>query len=110
MFLLSLIAVLAGTPLRLAEAADDLARSFAEADGGVGLEGVDGGVGDDSDATIKVEKTIAPIAVADHDLLTALAWMAPLATERLPWFTADSPSRLPANSQRRHALLQCFLC
>src|SRR5438045_1551986 len=55
MFLLSLTAVLAGTPLRLLEAADDFARSLAENDQDVNLEQVDGGVGDDSGATIKPE-------------------------------------------------------
>ena len=46
--LLSLFIALTGTPLRQAEAADDLARSFAEYFEPANLEAPDGGVGDDS--------------------------------------------------------------
>jgi hypothetical protein len=52
MVLLCLIAAMAGTPLRQAEAAGDLARSLAELDGGDVVEEIDGGVGDDSGETI----------------------------------------------------------
>ena len=52
MFLLCLIAVLAGTPLRQAEAATDFARSHGEAGHGNVIEIIDGGVGDDSGTTI----------------------------------------------------------
>lgn len=48
-FLLSMLAALAGTPLRQAEAASDLARSLAELLPGTDIEPSDGGVGDDSD-------------------------------------------------------------
>ena len=51
MLLLCLIAALAGSPLRQAEAAGDLARSLAELDGGDVIEAVDGGVGDDAGET-----------------------------------------------------------
>jgi len=47
-FLLSMLAALTGTPLRQAEAASDLARSFAEMVQDANLELPDGGVGDDS--------------------------------------------------------------
>lgn len=52
MFLLCLIAALAGSPLRQAEAAGDLARSLAELDGGDVIETIDGGVGDDAGESI----------------------------------------------------------
>ena len=52
MFLLCLIAALSGTPLRQAEAASDFARSHGESDQGRAIETIDGGVGDDSGATI----------------------------------------------------------
>ena len=53
MFLLRMVAALAGTPLRISEAAHDLGRALAE-DGDQGVVEVpDGGVGDDSGATIK---------------------------------------------------------
>jgi hypothetical protein len=72
MLLLSLISVLVGTPLRLAEAADDLARSLAESDNGVNIEQVDGGVGDDSGATIKPEITSSSIAPTSGPMLLVL--------------------------------------
>jgi len=52
MLLLCLIAALAGSPLRQAEAAGDLARSLAELDGGDVIEAIDGGVGDDAGESI----------------------------------------------------------
>jgi hypothetical protein len=52
MLLLCLLAALAGSPLRQAEAAGDLARSLAELDGGDVIEAVDGGIGDDAGETI----------------------------------------------------------
>jgi hypothetical protein len=53
MVLLSRIAALAGTPMRLAEAADDIACSLAELGGGGVVEIPNGGVGDDPEAAIK---------------------------------------------------------
>lgn len=47
-FLISLLAALAGTPLRQAEAAADLARSLPEFSQTADLDAPDGGVGDDS--------------------------------------------------------------
>ena len=53
MLLLSLVAVLGGSPLRLMEAADDLVRELEELQDRPNLEEVDGGIGDDSGAAIK---------------------------------------------------------
>ena len=47
-FLFSLLAALSGTPLRQAEAANDLARTLAEFSHAADIEAPDGGVGDDS--------------------------------------------------------------
>ena len=55
MFALGIVASLAGTPLRIAEAAHDIGRALADLDAGAAIEIPDGGVGDDSGATIKVE-------------------------------------------------------
>jgi hypothetical protein len=52
MLVLCLIAAMAGTPLRQAEAAGDLARSLAELDDGAVLEEIDGLVGDDAGEAI----------------------------------------------------------
>jgi len=49
--LLFLFVILTGTPMRQAEAADDLARSIAESIEPANLESPDGGVGDDSGDT-----------------------------------------------------------
>src|SRR5262245_15338644 len=46
--LLALLAALAGTPLRQAEASADFVREFTEPIDSAGLETPDGGVGDDS--------------------------------------------------------------
>jgi hypothetical protein len=52
MFLLCLIAALSGTPLRQAEAADDFARSIGGLEQGGVIQTIDGGVGDDAEASI----------------------------------------------------------
>ncbi|WP_435018846.1 hypothetical protein TA3x_000833 [Tundrisphaera sp. TA3] len=62
MSLLSLIACLAGTPLRQAEAAHDLARSIDELGEGALVEEVDGGVGDDANVALKACISEAPTA------------------------------------------------
>ena len=58
--LLCLMLSLVGTPLRLAEAADDFARSLAELADAVRIEEVDGGVGDEAElATLKAAEPLA---------------------------------------------------
>lgn len=65
----SLLAALTGTPLRHAEAADDLARSLAESVYNANLEVPDGGVGDDSgDVTLTTPHSPAAEPVAPVDL------------------------------------------
>ena len=111
MFLLSLIAALSATPLRLAEAAADQARDRAEPGVVGGVEAPDGGVGDDSDATIRAERAAVPP--------TSSFACETLADPFLPVFRAlspdpgrpASPPPQTATAQRRRlARLQRFLC
>ncbi len=109
LFLLSLLAALSATPLRLAEAAHDFACTWAEEEEGADLEAPDDGVADDSDATIRAEITQAPVSCAALDLLPVPpsadlppAWDAALAPE-------DPPPRPVASLPQRLARLQNFL-
>jgi hypothetical protein len=109
MFILSLIAALSGTPLRIVEAAEDLAHSIAELSVlGSEIEPTDGGVGDDSDATIKANPTHVPVS-----LMAALDLPRPLSlacsARHLLRCPADPPRRPPSSHSQRLALLQCFL-
>jgi hypothetical protein len=110
MFLFSLIAALAGTPLRLAEAASDLCSFLAELDGGPEIEVPDGGVGDDSGATLKADVlrisahgNASPIAPAG-DLL------APVISKPSFDWREDLPPRRTGTVPEHLAHLQCFLC
>jgi hypothetical protein len=114
MFLLCLIAALAGTPLRQAEAAGDLARSLAELDGGGPVEEIDGGVGDDSGETIlrpggPSGSLIVLNAPAPEDgpymVFPPVASLSP----RHDAHTADPPSLPITDHRRRRAWLQCLL-
>ncbi len=114
MFLLCLIAALSGTPLRQAEAASDFARSFGEFGQGDVIETIDGGVGDDEEASVLK-------AGSDSHSLAATIWLAMADV----YFTAPSPvsflarigdrgradltGSFPASAGRRFAWLQCFL-
>jgi hypothetical protein len=114
MALLCLIAALAGSPLRQAEAAGDLARSLAELHGGDVIEGIDGGVGDDAGETILRSggrdcSDAAPDSPAiDGSPCPAVLQPTTLAPggdgTRVPR-TNRSPAEHPA---RRHAWLQTF--
>ena len=72
MCLLGLLATLAGTPLRISEAASDLARTFSDPSDRAEVGEIDGGVGDDSDATIRSDPARAPILGLGADLPFAL--------------------------------------
>jgi hypothetical protein len=108
-FLLSLIAALSATPLRQAEAAHDLACSLAELVGGDTIEETDGGIGDDSDATI-----LSKMSLASLDL--AISGPAPAPTFQTPAHYSPIFPRVegraispPPRSSTRQALIQCFL-
>jgi hypothetical protein len=113
MFAIGLIAALSGTPLRQAEAASDFARSLAELGEGQVIEMLDGGVGDDSGATIleaggdttSPQSTMPPAA---DGLLTPppLDPCSPELGRRRGAAWAAPP---PTGFLRRHAWLQCFL-
>jgi hypothetical protein len=69
MFLLNLVAVLSGTPLRLSETAHDLERAVGQLVGEDALNVPDGRVGDDSDTTIIAKGTtvthlVVPVGTA----------------------------------------------
>ncbi len=114
MFLLCLTAAFSGTLLRQAEAASDFERARGEILHGNVIELIDGGVGDDSGATITR-------AGGNTHLSPATGLLAPAATvfpppsrdSSLPilddrrW--AELLTSLPAGYARRHAWLQCFL-
>jgi hypothetical protein len=110
MFVLSLIAALAGTPLRLAEAADDMARSVAEFGVGDALGVPDGGVGDDSGATIKSDNTHArAISVCVENSPAACVRATGISWSILERRTART-ARFVSDVARRLAQVQCFLC
>jgi hypothetical protein len=112
MFLLCLIAALSGTPLRQAEAAHDFARSIGEH--GQRIETIDGGVGDDKEASIlkagsdthSLTRT-GLLAMADDYFITSVSFLSlPNNGDRRG---SDLSGSLPARSERRFAWLQCFL-
>ena len=110
MFALSLIAVLAGTPLRLAEAAHDLARSVAEFGSGDTLEIPDGGVGDDSGATIKSDITHAPVTSTCAGEVPAACVHGNLTFASILERRAARTARFASGVPRRLAQLQRFVC
>ena len=73
MLFLSLCVAITATPARLAEAASDIGRALADADADAGMEEADGGVGDDSGDSIKLDKTHA---AADENVKTGAAFLA----------------------------------
>ena len=108
--LLGLIAALAGTPLRLAEAADDLARAAEGRAGDIDVEQADGGVGDDSGASIKAASTHVP---EPSDLTSgAPAFLPPFQSlsAQAVREAMTPPHRPPHGLARRLASLQTFLC
>ena len=110
MFLLSLLVALTSTPLRIAEAADDLARALAEAGTGENLQEVDGGVGDDSGAMVKANPLVAGDASDAGYAPYPYVRLVPVVPERVIPRSADLPGWIPSGASRRHALLQCYLC
>jgi hypothetical protein len=115
MLLLCLIAAMAGTPLRQAEAAGDLARSLAELDDGAVAEEIDGGIGDDSgEAIVRAGEGSGSWRVADAPSPIDGIPIAPMAVgSALPrdWaYPGCRPaSRAAADSCRRYAWLHRFL-
>jgi hypothetical protein len=115
MVVVCLVAALSGIPLRQAEAASDFMRSVAELGEEPGIEVVDGGVGDDSGATVltvrcdhnQSRSEIGSLVTAPGHL-TALrpGWAcAVLGLTRL----VNHGAVLSAGSVPRHIWLQFFL-
>jgi hypothetical protein len=109
MFVLSLIAALAGTPLRQAEAAHDFACWLAGLGGDDTITEPDGRVGDDSGATIKAEITQGSVKSEVAGSLPVSFAAAPQQLEHVPGCLLQNTSPLSCGSARRNALLQRFL-
>jgi hypothetical protein len=114
MVLLSLIAVLSGTPLRQAAAADDYARAVGAYVNGYVLDTVDGDVGDDQDLSIlKADGDTHSLtatnllAMSDVRFTPYIPFLSPPNIGDRRW--ADLPVSLPASSGRRSTWLQYFL-
>jgi hypothetical protein len=109
MLLVSLLAAMAATPLRQAEAASDMARGVAEGDEDHSVEPLDGGVGDDSDATIRADDPADSVPVARESTHFAAACFVPESSSlRLVSLVSIQPPRSPGPSARRLAILQKF--
>ena len=109
-FLITLLVALSGTPLRFAEAAEDLARSVAGPVDEGEIEEVDGGVGDESGDVIRasvVHESAAPMAL---DLMTFTPGDVRYAKPPLPLRRGASPPNRPILGVRVYLWLQCFLC
>jgi hypothetical protein len=114
MFAMSLIAALSGTPLRQAEAANDFVRCLTDVAEGQDIDDVDGGVGDDSGATILRAgsddislQTMITVASLDGFLqpFSRTDSSKPFAHQPL----ADPVATLTAGAVGKHARLECFL-
>ncbi len=113
MFATCLIATLSGTPLRLAEAANDFARCVADRDERQNIETIDGGVGDDSGTAIlrtsghQSPDAMAPPAQPDGPVAMLLPIVLPTSaghqSASVP-IAALSPGSVP-----KHVWLQRFL-
>jgi hypothetical protein len=110
MFLLSLVAALTGTPLRLAEAAHDIACTLAESGGGDVIKVPDGRVGDDLDVTIKADNTLVFVTILFAVLIVLCFFLVPPTSWRVLQRRADRPPRWIASLSERLSLLECFLC
>ena len=107
--LLSLIAALAGTPLRQAEAAHDWAAALSDLGKDNLLAEIDGGIGDDPGDTIRADVAHTSIVLPiNNDLPTPSHLTLPA-----PAHILQTPGRRPPGdpmpSRRRLLLLQRFL-
>ena len=109
-FLVTLLVALSGTPLRFAEAAEDLARSVVGPVDEGEIEEVDGGVGDEPEDLIRASIAHESAAPMAFDLATFTPGFVlgrePPSTLRSG---VSSPS-YPVLGVRVHIWLQCFLC
>ncbi len=109
---LSLIAALAGTPLRQADTAEDFAHSLGELGQAYSIEEKDGGVGDDLGSTIiRASEVPAPAAglgwlTLDVIVLAHVLSPYPGDVDRPP--RASPRASSPAGDESKHAWLQSF--
>lgn len=109
---LTLLAALAGTPLRQAEAASDASRILSKEFPADRLESVDGGVGDEADVSLRggsqashqgdLSPSVAPLQPPPRPV----AWPAPRGRGSESSVRASWP---PWPPKRRRAWLQSFL-
>ena len=108
-----LLAALAGTPLRQAEAADDLSRSLAELVQPAHIESLDGGIGDDAEVGTLEDTGQGDLEPGSDAQPFADALMTPLFPQHSPVHEAlRSLQRVhgpPDPPSRRLAVLQVFL-
>ncbi len=114
MFVLCLIAVLAGTPLRQAEAVADFARSHGEIEQGSAIELIDGGVGDDSEVAISRagddSHSLPATALPESFGATVPPFLPPSSPPTFDhWHRANQCASFHGGSAGRLAWLQCFL-
>jgi len=114
MVVLSLIAVLSGTPLRQVAAADDYARSIDAYGQSHVLDTPDGEVGDDKDLSVlkaggDTHSLTATnlLMMADAYFMASGSFLSPPNIGDRRW--ADLSGSLPACPGRRSAWFQCFL-
>ena len=114
MVVMCLIAVLSGTPLRQAAAADDHVRAIGQYVNGYVLDTPDGEVGDDKDLSVLKDggdthslRAMNLLAMADDYFMASSPFLSlPKIGDRC---RADLSGSLPACPGRRFAWLQCFL-
>jgi hypothetical protein len=109
LFFLCVIAALAGTPLRQAEAAHDFVCALDELDRDVTITEPDGRVGYDSGATIKAEVTLASVVLATADSRPATGNLAHRIVNHLAIGPAEFTSLPCPCALSQNAFLQCFL-
>ncbi len=108
--ILALILAFSGTPFRLAEAADDLARSLAGPEVGGEFEVVNGGVGDDSGETVRAEFAHDSIDAPSEWVPTTISPFDPPVSLQPPGLDEDPPFHPPASSPPSYIRFERFLC
>jgi hypothetical protein len=109
-FLITLLVALSGTPLRLAEAAEDLSRSVVGPVDEGEIEEVDGGVGDEPEDVIRASVVQESASPAVFEFTTVLPHFLPFPECPSRLRRGASPPSLSILGVRVHLWLQCFLC
>ena len=106
----TLVLALGSPPMRLAEAADDLARTVEEIGQGAGVEMIDGGVGDDAGESLRAVShleldlfgfsPLGPAEPASFGVVNLPFWLVTLEPGEPPPQVAMPPARRGAWLQR----------